>query len=317
MAAVPDIIAWDYQFAPNAQKSRNYLYATKTPFKICEQPFVIPRPVLQNLGITYRRVPVLSIGKDVFPDNSTFIDALQSLLEKSGKGLVKSREDKAFEQWGYRTFWVALPCVPASLITPQLAKDRENLFPVFARGDFPALRANGLTEIMSMLDCAENEFLTDDGPFIGGKQECGLADIHAIWIVKWLLQTLEVAKEPGFSKKDLPRVYQWIEALPRQNEAESKEMHLTADEATKQLLAAEYAMPDIGVDPADPLGLSQGERVAVEMGDAKPGTHPQIGKLVGLNRTRIVIELKNGVRMHFPKIGYFVRKADAATNGDS
>lgn len=62
---------------------------------------MIPRPILQDLGITYRRVPVLSIGKDVFPDNTTFIDALQSLLEKSGKGLRKSREDRAFEQWGY------------------------------------------------------------------------------------------------------------------------------------------------------------------------------------------------------------------------
>lgn len=60
-----------------------------------------------------------------------------------------------------------------------------------------------------MLTTAETEFLTDEGPFIGGKSDCGLADIHAIWIVKWLLQTLEIAQEPGFGKKDLPRVYRW------------------------------------------------------------------------------------------------------------
>lgn len=101
MTSLPEIIAWDYQFAPNAQKSRNYLYATGTPFSICEQPFVIPRPILQNIGITYRRVPVLSIGKDVFPDNTTFIDALQGLLEQQGKGLKRGPFDRAFEQWGY------------------------------------------------------------------------------------------------------------------------------------------------------------------------------------------------------------------------
>lgn len=85
---------------------------------------------------------------------------------------------------------------------------------MFAREDFPVLKANGLTEIRSMLDCAENEFLTDEAPFIGGKREIGLADIHAIWIVKWLLQTLDVANEPGFSKSDFPRVYRWcVEAL--------------------------------------------------------------------------------------------------------
>lgn len=116
------------EFAPNAQKSRNYLYATKTPFKICEQPFVLPRPILTNIGITYRRVPVLSIGKDVFCDNTSFIDALQTILEKEGKGLKKSRHDRAYEAWGYRSFWVALPCVPAGLISEGLAKDRKELF---------------------------------------------------------------------------------------------------------------------------------------------------------------------------------------------
>lgn len=116
----------------------------------------------------------------------------------------------------------------------------------------------------------------------------------------------------GFALHEQSLMIDRIESLPRHDEAESKGMHLTGEEASKQLLAADYAMPDIGVDSADPLGLKQGERVAVEMGDAKPGTHPQIGKLVGLNRVRIVIELENGIRMHFPKVGYFVRREEAA-----
>jgi len=98
---LPPIIAWDYLFAPNAQKSRLYLYITKTPFSICEQPFALPRPTLTDLGITYRRVPVLSIGKDVFPDNASFLEAMQSLLEKEGKALRESPWDKACEAWGY------------------------------------------------------------------------------------------------------------------------------------------------------------------------------------------------------------------------
>ena len=130
MPSLPPIIAWDYQFAPNAQKSRNYLYATQTPFKICEQPFVIPRPILQNLGITYRRVPVLSIGKDVFCDNTSFIDAMQQLLgAREGKGGLKvSASDRAWEAWGYRSFWICLPCVPGELITEELGQERKDLF---------------------------------------------------------------------------------------------------------------------------------------------------------------------------------------------
>lgn len=41
---------------------------------------------------------------------------------------------------------------------------------------------------------------------------------------------------------------------------------------------------------------------------AKPGSHPQFGKLVGTGIDESVIELKeNGVRLHFPRIGYLVR----------
>jgi len=102
---LPPIIAWDYLFAPNAQKSRLYLYITKTPFSICEQPFALPRPSLTDLGITYRRVPVLSIGKDVFPDNASFLEAMQMLLEKEGKALREGPWDRACEAWGYVSYF--------------------------------------------------------------------------------------------------------------------------------------------------------------------------------------------------------------------
>lgn len=86
--------------------------------------------------------------------------------------------------------------------------------------------------------------------------------------------------------------------------------HLSAETATKQLLSSDYAMPLIGVDANDPLSLQADVQVAIEPSDAKPGTHPQFGKLIGLNNTKTVIELKNGLRLHFPKVGYFVRAAE-------
>ena len=98
---LPPIIAWDYLFAPNAQKSRLYLYQTRTPFAICEQPFALPRPTLTDLGITYRRVPVLSIGKDVFPDNASFLEAMQILLAREGTALEEGPWDRVCEAWGY------------------------------------------------------------------------------------------------------------------------------------------------------------------------------------------------------------------------
>jgi len=92
-------------------------------------------------------------------------------------------------------------------------------------------------------------------------------------------------------------------------------MKISAEEASKQLLASSYALPEIGVDSSDLLGLEAGEPVLVEATDAKPGTCPQYGKLIGLNKVKAVIELENGLRMHFPKVGSFVKKAEKPMNG--
>ena len=92
-------------------------------------------------------------------------------------------------------------------------------------------------------------------------------------------------------------------------------MKISGDEAAKLILDSTYAMPDIGFDTQDTLGLQKNDAVAVEAADAKPGTYPQYGKLVGLNKVRFVIELENGLRMHFPKVGYFVKKEEKPVNG--
>jgi hypothetical protein len=99
-------------------------------------------------------------------------------------------------------------------------------------------------------------------------------------------------------------------SFPKHAEAEKQATKLTPEAATKQLLSSSYALPDIGVDSNDTLKIQAGDWIAIEASDAKPGTHPQFGKLVGLNKTKTVIELKNGLRLHFPKVGYFVRKAE-------
>lgn len=107
---------------------------------------MIPRPILEGIGITYRRVPVISIGKDVYIDNHVTLQGLQSAFKD--KALPEGPADYAFETFGYvrlpsqwltcswyqtadtvqRSFWMALPLVPAGLITKDLAKDRETLF---------------------------------------------------------------------------------------------------------------------------------------------------------------------------------------------
>ena len=221
-----------------------------------------PRPILTDLGITYRRIPVNSIGKDVYCDNRIFLDAVHSIFPD--KALPTSPSDHAYEALGYRSFWIALPLVPAKLITPEMAKEREDLFTVFSRPDFAELRPNALAEFRSLLDILETEMLVP-GPWIGG-EKCGVADIHAIWMVKWAFQTIGLGEEPGFKKEDFPKVYAWIGGLPTHDEGGEAEK-IAPEKAKEKLLGSEYAAVEIGVDSEDATGLKSGTMVNVSTND--------------------------------------------------
>ena len=109
-----------------------------------------------------------------------------------------------------RSFWLTLPCLPTEFVTAELAKDRAALFPVFAREDFGILQESARSELRAFLQGAEEGFLhaQKDGPFIGGSSH-SLADIHAIWMVKWWIETIGLAESTGFGKEEFPRIWKW------------------------------------------------------------------------------------------------------------
>ncbi|KIY03549.1 uncharacterized protein Z520_00240 [Fonsecaea multimorphosa CBS 102226] len=300
------VVLYDYQFAPNAQKARNLLSMCRIPFQVCEQPFVMPRPILAGLGITYRRIPVNAIGRDLYADNRVFMEAVQTVFPAKAAALTQSPADHAYEAFGYRSFWVCLPLVPMKMISTEFLKDREELFSVFNRPDYEELRPSALAEFRQMLDDVENDFLAN-GPWIGG-DKCSIADIHASWMIKMVLQTMDIQTEPGFSAEDFPKVHAWINGLPLHT-AENDADKISAEDAKERILSSGYAAEDIGIDPADPNGLQAGTHVSVgTTDDAKPGGRPQEGKLVGLSRREIVVELPNGLRMHFPRLGFVLKR---------
>jgi glutathione S-transferase len=264
----PEIILYDYQFAPNAQKARNLLHHLNLPYRSVPQPFFIPRNDILDLGITYRRVPVCCIGKDVYPDNRTFLDAILNMFPDEAKNaglLPRPCDESAFEMFGYRTFWICLPLVPKELNSKQLQEDRMSLFKVFAAENYEELRPSALAEFRAVLDDVENEFLGDGRRFVGGER-LSVSDLHAMWMIKWALQTIGVDKEPGFGKEDWPRVYAWIDGVKKHDEAGEAES-VSHDDAKRVLLSSEHAAKEVVVDSKDPTGLKKGQRVSVGSSD--------------------------------------------------
>jgi glutathione S-transferase len=199
----PPLILFDYPFSPYAQKVRLLCAAAGIPYKRCEQPMVLPRPTLLELHVTYRRIPVLAVGKDIYVETAKIIEILQQHFG----GLPTSPADRAYEAFADKIFWDGLACIPPETLSDGFVKDREPIFPVTARKDFSTLGPSGKSEFQANLDIIENDFLADASPFIGGSKPA-LADIHIIWVVRWILNDLGIAKVPGFGPKDaFPKIW--------------------------------------------------------------------------------------------------------------
>lgn len=198
----PPVILFDYPFSPYAKKIRILFAAAGIPYKRCDVPMVLPRPTLLDLDITFRRIPVLAIGGDVYCDSALIIDIIQKHLG----GLPTSSADHAYEFFGNHVFYQGLSCIPPSLFTEDFIKDRAPIFPILARKDFGTLGPSGKAEFKTHLEIIERDFLAKASPFINGSKPA-LADIHLIWVVSWMMSSLGLAEVPGCGKDKLPKIW--------------------------------------------------------------------------------------------------------------
>jgi len=115
-------------FSPYAHKILYYLTLRSIPYFQCPQPLTLPRPDLsQQLGITYRRIPLLAIGNTVFIDTPLILSELERRFPSGALG--GGEEAKQWSRWSDRVFRSAIGCIPQDLPTmkdPAFRKDRED-----------------------------------------------------------------------------------------------------------------------------------------------------------------------------------------------
>ena len=215
----------------------------------------MPRKDLEALGITYRRIPLLSVGKDVYCDSSLIIDLVN---DKIGQFQVpESPADKAWESWGYDAFFEILTLIPLEILTDDFVKDRQTVFPILARSDYKQLRPSGVAALKSRLEFLEKKVLAKYPHISGGK--LGVADVHALWGLRWGLRDLGAEKEPGFGKDVFPKFWKLVESLP-----EAKPETLSSEDAIKTIKEAELTAGNVSVLKDDPLGIEEGANVTIE-----------------------------------------------------
>lgn len=154
-------------------------------------------------------------------------------------------------------------------------------------------------------------------PSARGLLMCGLTgwltepfSFLAIWPFHWLLSMKTALPPTLVSPKTHPLTHAWIarfnSALSAAKASAPKPTTLSGPDAVAQILKAEYAEPEAGVDEGDPAGLRRG--MEVESWPIDSGSrHRDRGRLVGLTRGECVLQ-GGEVRVHHPRWNFRVRE---------
>lgn len=308
------MILHHYPASPFAEKIRAILGYKQLSWQGVTIPSVMPKPDLMPLTGGYRKTPVLQIGADIYCDTALICDVLEhltpspSLYNQAPKGLVRN-----LAQWADTLlFPVAMaynfqPAGAAHVMasfSPETVKvfaaDRQAMRGGGARmhfADATGMYKSHLRRISSMLE--GQAFLLGDKPCLAD-----FSVYHALWFTR-----VQVPMLAGILDAT-PLVAAWADRIAALGHGQS--VGISAEDA---LQAAKGSTPQ-PLDAAffqDEHGIALGSQVSVAAESF--GTEPTPGELVAATRTRYVLrrhdERVGTVHVHFPRLGFVLKKADA------
>lgn len=299
----------------------------------------MPRPDIAKLGIKYRRIPILSIGRDVYLDTRLILQKLEELpgIPAPRLGAAEGTEQRGIERLletlsidGGVFLWAAalLPRSLSIFKDPDFLKDRADYLTGAGAGAIlqqtPAARCEALSGIRSAFELLETTLLADGRDWILKTGGPSLADIEAVWPLHWLSGLPGALPPDQVSETRFPKVFAWIKRFDRVVSAGADEIpSVSGEEAAQTIVGSSYfEAQDVKVDETEPLGkalgLKEGERVVVFPVD-NGSTHKDSGVLLGLDGKEVVFETvadvqgSPTVRVHAPRHGYRIVREDQAS----
>ena len=310
-----DLILHHYPSSPFAEKIRLVLGYKNLAWKSVVIPQIMPKPDVQALTGGYRKTPILQIGADIYCDTSLICDVLEhlaptpSLYPEPGKGLART-----LAQWADSTlFWAAMaynlgPKGAADMFgntPPEVAKafsdDRRAMSGSMTRlrpADAAAAYKSYLRRLSDMLD---------DQPFLLGAVPtvADFACYHPLWFTR--TRTPSVAGILDLT----PAVVDWMARMAAIGHGTMEKFN-----AADALAVAAASTPHTLLTDStfqDEHGIALGSLVTVAAESFGPEATE--GELVAATRThytlRRIDERAGTVHVHFPRIGYVLKKAEA------
>ncbi len=312
-----DLILHHYPTSPFAEKVRLILGYKNLAWKSVIIPMIMPKPDVVALTGGYRKTPILQIGADIYCDTALICDVLEhlqpepSLYPEPSKGMGRT-----LAQWADTTlFWTAMaynfqPPGIAQVFgnaPPEAAKafaeDRQAMrqgMPRMPAADATAAYKSYLRRISSMLD--EWPFLLGAAPSIAD-----FAAYHPLWFTR--------TRTPAMAGilNATPAVLAWMDRMAEIGHASFEK--LSAADAIAVATAATPLKPALLQDDTfqDEHGIALGSQVMIKSENF--GLEPTQGELIAATRMHYTLrrtdERAGAVHVHFPRIGYSLKKVEA------
>ncbi len=315
-----DLILHHYASSPFSEKIRLILGYKKLPWKSVLVPPIMPKPDVIALTGGYRRTPVLQVGADIYCDTALICDVLEhvrpdpTLYPPHLKGVCR-----IFAQWSDTTlFWAAMgynlqPKGAAHVFAkapPDAARafseDRKAMTTNMVRlrpGDATAAYRSYLRRLANMAD--EHDFLFGMEPCVAD-----FAAYHAVWYTRTQVPVMADILNAT------PSVGEWAERVAAIGHGPMTKL-ASADAVT--LAAAADPQPpgaNLLIDSAfqDDHGIPLGAPVSITAESF--GGEPTEGDLIAATRTHYSVRRTDPavgtVHVHFPRIGYVLKKREPA-----
>jgi glutathione S-transferase len=315
-----DLILHHYATSPFSEKVRLILGYKDQPWKSVTVPVILPKPDVMPLTGGYRRTPFLQIGADIYCDTALIAQVLESI--HPAPTLYPADHAAAvfsMAQWADTTlFYAAATFVMQPAGFQSLFGAMPEAFVKAFVEDRKAMRTGGtglrtpLQEATSTLDVflaqLERQMATGERIFLFGEQPT-VADFsvyHCLWFIRRATGVAGILDAH-------PEVVAWMHRIAALGHSQAQPM--TPGEALDVARAATpraLTEANAAFDVRD--GLAKGTRVTVAAVDY--GTDPVEGELVVSTRDSVGVLREDPrvgqVVVHFPRVGYAMRKVEAA-----
>jgi glutathione S-transferase len=173
-----------------------HVYCKSIPYELTIgklQPIIMPRPDLKAIGVEYRRIPIMAIGRDIYHDTRLILQKLESLFPASAahpsisaSGPEAQAIERLLEFWAVDAgiFNRACQLIPANspMMNDKSFTDDRSQFSgrPWIKDAILSMRPEAVVDLKGTIGLLEETLLADGRNWVLKTEGPSLADIEGV-----------------------------------------------------------------------------------------------------------------------------------------